>query len=80
MAEHGYEMTPKRAKKALKFLNRIQKKCRRDPESIKKLIDSTPQERISLRQDFAELGHELLLSELDDLIDIIAMIYRKETE
>lgn len=82
MAEEGCEYTPKQAEKLMKTCEKlriqIRKNARKDPAHYQRLADATLQEKQKIRTSLAELGKELTLDELDQVISLMLHIYEQE--
>lgn len=82
MAESGLEITPQKAEKMLKkadeFREYIYQRARDSHESIEFLFNCSLEQKKNICWQFAEIGCEVTVDELDKLIGLISNVYEEE--
>lgn len=71
MAERGIELTPKQAGRMVRDVMRLSARLKRRSECA---FDLTHEQKQKLRNELAEIGDEVTLSELEALLDIAKRI------
>lgn len=81
MAQQGYELTPKRAEKILKSLEKFKSELEEfDEETFDYMANMTLEEKQQARNKLAEMGKELSPAQIEETIDFILTVYRHDIE